>query len=87
MLKVTVNTEFNGEVKAGQVRFNGMYDFYALIVLDEEGNFNAVKLTEGNNSIVKTFEMLYPSGVEAYAIKRDFPTVVDAELTIKGVMN
>jgi hypothetical protein len=69
-------------IRAGQVRKYKDGSFYCLVVKDGVGGFNAIKLT--NETSVELFETCYAEFRSEDKIAEDFPTVVDAELTIKG---
>ena len=83
MLKVTVVEADNKSepVRAGQVRTDGD-GTYALIVIDEEGKFNAIKLLS-DSEFIEDFETLFTCFVTDREIEQDYPIVLDAELTIK----
>jgi hypothetical protein len=70
------------EVKPGQVRKREDFDYYALIVCDGEGGFNAIKLTDGEGSYTPNFETVFTGWVSKKTVKETFPIVVDAKLTI-----
>lgn len=85
-LKVNVvkNDKNSGPVKAGQVR-KSVYGYYGLIIMDENEDFNVIKLTkeEDQDSIISQFETVYSNFLPARTIESDFPEIVEAELTIK----
>jgi hypothetical protein len=86
LMKVNVvkNDKNSEPVKAGQVR-KSVYGYYGLIIMDENEDFNVIKLTnEDQDSIISQFETVYSNFIPARAIESDFPEIVEAELTIKA---
>jgi len=86
MLEVKVINEASEvpDVQVGQVRKEKFYQYYALVICKGNGDraFNVIKLTDGEDSCIRNFETVYHDWVRAETIKRDFPVVVDAKLTI-----
>ncbi|MBX6360527.1 MAG: hypothetical protein IRZ03_10670 [Acidobacterium ailaaui] len=85
MLKVNVvDADKNPEpVRAGQVRTDGD-GTYVLVVINEDGKFNAIKLLGDSRFIIEDFETLFNYFVTDREIEQNYPIVIDAELTIKG---
>lgn len=85
MLKVSVvEADKNPEpVRAGQVR-RGTDGSYRLVVSDGYERFNVIRISNGKRSISIRFAPEYGGYVSSDLIEREFPTVLYAELTIKG---